>query len=70
MKKIVRRIKLAVMPFDKWDGQSHIHATGYEVMYSGDDSFSIEYEDDLEWSEDAPNCKYYWEDEDGNILPE
>lgn len=62
MKKVIKRIHLAKMPFDRWDGENftHIHATGDLCVFE-DGSFELEYEDGL--YSDAENCIEEWEEE-------
>lgn len=47
MKKVVKRVLLNVMPFDKWDADKHchVHATGYMVQFE-DGTWTTEFEDD------------------------
>lgn len=46
MKKVVKRVLLNVMPFDRWDDDkhTHIHATGYICEFD-DGTIETEYED-------------------------
>ena len=61
MMKAVERIRMANMPFDKFENGRFIHATGY-IIELEDGSIEIEYED-MEY-EDAPGCKYSEEEEE------
>lgn len=53
MKKVIGRVRLNSIPFDRWDDSSHgfIHATGDYIILldldTGDKSWRLEYEDDL-----------------------
>lgn len=59
--KAVERIRMANMPFDKFENNQFVHATGYEVKLE-DGSWEIEYED-MEY-EDAPGCIFEEEEEE------
>lgn len=59
--KAVERIRMANMPFDKFENNHFIHATGYMIELE-DGSIEIEYED--QEYEDAPGCKYEEEEEE------
>lgn len=61
MKKVVERIKMANMPFDKFENNQFVHATGYMVELE-DGSIEIEYEG--EEYVDSPECKYSEEEEE------
>ena len=61
MMKAVERIRMANMPFDKFENGRFVHATGYEVKLE-DGSWVLEYED--QEYEDAPDCKYSEEEEE------
>ena len=63
--KAVERIRMANMPFDKFENGRFVHATGYEVKLE-DGSIEIEYED-MEY-EDAPGCKYSEEEDEEEKL--
>ena len=63
--KAVIRIRMANMPFDKFENGQFVHATGYEVKLE-DGSWEIEYED--QEYEDAPGCKYSNEEDDEEEL--
>lgn len=54
--KVVERMALNTMPYDRWDAESHrhIHSTGYMVFFA-DGTSAYEYEDCI--YEDAENCK-------------
>ena len=64
MMKAVERIRMANMPFDKFENNQFIHATGYMVELE-DGSIEIEYED--QEYEDAPDCKYSEEDDEEEL---
>ena len=59
--KAVERIRMANMPFDKFENNQFIHATGYMVELE-DGSIEIEYEG--EEYVDSPECKYSEEEEE------
>ena len=61
MMKAVKRIRMANMPFDKFENGTFVHATG-DLVKLEDGSWEIEYED-MEY-EDAPGCKYSEEEEE------
>ena len=61
MMKAVKRIRMANMPFDKFENNQFVHATGYMIELE-DGSIEIEYED--QEYEDAPGCKYEEEEEE------
>ena len=61
MMKAVERIRMANMPFDKFENNQFIHATGYMVELE-DGSIEIEYEG--EEYVDSPECKYSEEEEE------
>lgn len=58
---VVERIRMANMPFDKFENGRFVHATG-DLVTLEDGTTEIEYED-LEY-EDAPDCKYSEEEEE------
>ena len=59
--KAVKRIRMANMPFDKFESGHFVHATG-DLVKLEDGSIEIEYED--QEYEDAPGCKYEEEEEE------
>lgn len=59
MYRVIERMKLNNMPFDK-DGS---HATGYSLKLE-DGSWVDEYESNQDWFEDAENCIYTEEEEE------
>ena len=61
MMKAVERIRMANMPFDKFENGRFVHATG-DLVTLEDGTTEIEYED-MEY-EDAPGCKYSEEEEE------
>ena len=61
MMKAVKRIRMANMPFDKFENGTFVHATG-DLVKLEDGSIEIEYED--QEYEDAPGCKYEEEEEE------
>lgn len=61
MMKAVERIRMANMPFDKFENGRFVHATG-DLVTLEDGTTEIEYVD-LEY-EDAPGCKYEEEEEE------
>ena len=61
MMKAVKRIRMANMPFDKFENNQFVHATG-DLVKLEDGSIEIEYED--QEYEDAPGCKYSEEEEE------
>ena len=60
MMKAVKRIRMANMPFDKFENGTFVHATGYEVLCDGE--WYLEYQG--EEFEDAEDCIYKYEDEE------
>ena len=62
---VVERIRMANMPFDKFENGRFVHATGYMIELE-DGSIEIEYEG--EEYEDAPDCKYSEEEEEEEKL--
>lgn len=62
--KAVERIRMANMPFDKFENGRFVHATG-DLVTLEDGTTEIEYED-LEY-EDAPDCKYSEEDNEEEL---
>lgn len=56
--RVVERMELKNMPFDKFVGNEYVHSTGYHC-YFDDGSQATEYEDEI--FEDAENCKYTYE---------
>ena len=58
---VVERIRMANMPFDKFENGRFVHATG-DLVTLEDGSIEIEYEG--EEYEDAPDCKYEEEEEE------
>ena len=58
---VVERIRMANMPFDKFENGRFVHATG-DLVTLEDGTTEIEYED-MEY-EDAPGCKYSEEEEE------
>lgn len=65
MMKAVERIRMANMPFDKFENGRFVHATG-DLVKLEDGSWEIEYED-MEY-EDALGCKYSNEEDDEEEL--
>lgn len=63
--KAVERIRMANMPFDKFENNQFVHATGYMVELE-DGSIEIEYED--QEYEDADDCIFEEEEEDEEEL--
>ena len=61
MMKAVERIRMANMPFDKFENGTFVHATG-DLVTLEDGTTEIEYED--QEYEDAPGCKYEEEEEE------
>lgn len=61
---VVERIRMANMPFDKFENGRFVHATG-DLVTLEDGTTEIEYED-LEY-EDAPDCKYSEEDDEEEL---
>ena len=61
MMKAVERIRMANMPFDKFENNQFVHATGYMIELE-DGSIEIEYEG--EEYEDADDCIFEEEDEE------
>lgn len=59
--KAVKRIRMANMPFDKFENGTFVHATGYEVKLE-DGSWVLEYED--QEYEDADDCIFEEEEEE------
>ena len=59
--KAVKRIRMANMPFDKFENGTFVHATGYMVELE-DGSIEIEYED--QEYEDADDCIFEEEEEE------
>lgn len=64
---VIERIRMANMPFDKFENGRFVHATG-DLVTLEDGTTEIEYED-LEY-EDAPDCKYSEEEEEEEELEE
>lgn len=64
MMKAVERIRMANMPFDKFENGSFVHATG-DLVKLEDGSWEIEYSE--EEYEDAPGCKYSEEEEEEEL---
>ena len=62
--RAVERIRMANMPFDKFENGTFVHATG-DLVTREDGTTEIEYED-LEY-EDAPDCKYSEEDDEEEL---
>ena len=62
--RAVERIRMANMPFDKFENGTFVHATG-DLVTLEDGTTEIEYED-LEY-EDAPDCKYSEEDDEEEL---
>lgn len=56
--KAIERVKLKIMPFDKFTNEGFIHATGDEVLLDTGERV-IEYEDCI--YEDSENCLYLYE---------
>ena len=65
MMKAVKRIRMANMPFDKFENGTFVHATGYMIELE-DGSWEIEYED-MEY-EDADDCIFEEEEEEEEEL--
>lgn len=61
---VVERIRMANMPFDKFENGRFVHATG-DLVTLEDGTTEIEYED-MEY-EDAPDCKYSEEDDEEEL---
>ena len=61
MKKVIKRIRMANMPFDKFVDGQFVHATGYMIELE-DGSIEIEYEG--EEYEDADDCIFEEEEEE------
>ena len=61
---VVERIRMANMPFDKFENGRFVHATG-DLVTLEDGSIEIEYED--QEYEDAPDCKYSEEEEEEEL---
>lgn len=61
---VVERFRMANMPFDKFENNQFVHATG-DLVKLEDGSWEIEYED-MEY-EDAPDCKYSEEDDEEEL---
>lgn len=61
---VVERIRMANMPYDKFENGRFVHATG-DLVTLEDGTTEIEYED-LEY-EDAPDCKYSEEDDEEEL---
>lgn len=64
MMKAIKRIRMANMPFDKFENGQFVHATGYEVKLE-DGSWEIEYEG--EEFEDADDCIFEYEEEEEEL---
>ena len=65
--KAIKRIRMANMPYDKFENNQFVHATG-DLVTLEDGTTEIEYED-MEY-EDAPGCKYSNEEDDEEELEE
>lgn len=63
MMKAVERIRMANMPFDKFENNQFVHATG-DLVKLEDGSIEIEYED--QEYEDADDCIFEEEEEEEN----
>ena len=61
MMKAVKRIRMANMPFDKFENHQFVHATG-DIVQLEDGSWEIEYEDEI--FEDADDCIFEYEEEE------
>lgn len=61
MMKAVERIRMANMPFDKFENNQFVHATG-DLVKLEDGSWEIEYEG--EEFEDADDCIFEYEEEE------
>lgn len=61
MMKAVERIRMANMPFDKFENNQFVHATG-DMVKLEDGSWEIEYED-MEF-QDADGCILEYEEEE------
>lgn len=61
MMKAVKRIRMANMPFDKFENGTFIHATG-DLVTLEDGTTEIEYED--QEYEDADDCIFEEEEEE------
>ena len=61
MMKAVKRIRMANMPFDKFENGTFVHATG-DMVKLEDGSIEIEYED--QEYEDADDCIFEEEEEE------
>ena len=61
MMKAVERIRMANMPFDKFENGTFVHATG-DLVKLEDGSIEIEYED--QEYEDADDCIFEEEEEE------
>ena len=59
--KAVKRIRMANMPFDKFENGTFVHATG-DMVELEDGSIEIEYED--QEYEDADDCIFEEEEEE------
>ena len=59
--RAVKRIRMANMPFDKFENNQFVHSTGYMIELE-DGSCEIEYED-MEY-EDADDCIFEEEEEE------
>ena len=59
--KAVKRIRMANMPFDKFENGTFVHATG-DLVTLEDGTLEIEYED-MEY-EDADDCIFEEEEEE------
>ena len=63
--KAVKRIRMANMPFDKFENGTFVHATG-DLVKLEDGSIEIEYED--QEYEDADDCIFEEEEEEEEEL--
>ena len=63
--KAIKRIRMANMPFDKFENGTFVHATGDFVKLE-DGSWEIEYED--QQYEDADDCIFEEEEEEEEEL--